>query len=82
MVLNWKAESQVPCGHRKKGRQLNSIKSNTAENDKEQPNVTPIIQSFLVDESDSQQRPTERPKVGVKGRGRCGEHLALQPWQP
>ena len=37
----------------------------TAENDKEQPNITA---SFRVDESRSQQRPTERPKVEVKGK--------------
>ena len=57
--------SQVPRGRRKKGKQLNSMKSSTAENGREQPNITPTVTSFR---SRSQQRPTERPKVEVKGK--------------
>ena len=59
---------QVPRGRRKKGKQLNSTKPSTAENGREQPNITPIVASFRVDESHSQQRSTERPKVEVKGK--------------
>lgn len=60
--------SQVPRGHRKKGEQSNSMKSSTAESGREQPNITPTTMSFRVDESRSQQCPTGRSKVEVKGK--------------
>ena len=60
--------SQVPRGRRKKGKQPNSMKSSTVESGREQPNITSTAASSRVDESRSQQRPTGRSKVEVKGK--------------
>ena len=60
--------SQVSHGRQKKGKQSNSMKSNTAESGREQPNTTTTAASFRVDKSRSQQCPTGRSKVEVKGK--------------
>ena len=53
---------------RRKDKQSNSMKSSTAESGREQPNITPTAASFQVDKSHSQQCPTGRSKVEVKGK--------------